>query len=497
MKTTRILLVLWSVAEGFLAGSLSGQEPIAGPIHQTLLPASRLVDRCDICGRPEIPLPLRGRFRVRFVEANPIQVVYAWEAIDWTAGGVGLPLYRVRGQGVQRWFGELAVFQEVVLGLTIETAQGVREAWFTNLSPVVERRWPVLRVPLLQTNGTFIQTFELLVEAAPVRDLWFSTVHGFTPGSGTGTAEPRREGDLVSWEGRVVRSQWELLGRLGMMPPPPELGLDAVDVLPGGEVVFSVRARAWSESLGQWLREGDLLSERGRVVQAVERLLAAFEPEGSVEEVNVDALVVRPDGELWFSIDREVTSARLRRILRRGDLLSSAGRVVHSFPELLSPFEPADPAQDPGLDALYVWPHGEIWFSVEDFFQDKQGNRYGAGDLLSDQGWVVAHNRDLLAAFQPLEDLADFGLDALQIVSDTDPVWSAVTMEPRLQLWRPPGTSHLQFDWTGNGRFYQLERALTLEGPWQPWGPVYLEPPAVDTNAVQRDPGAFYRLRQW
>lgn len=497
MNATRILRCVARWTGLLLAGSLPAQSPGPGTLHETLLPASRLVDRCDICGRPEIPVPLRGQFQVRLLEANPIQVVYAWEGIDWTAGGAGLPVYRLRGRGIHRWFGEVAVLQEVVLGLTIETPHGVQTAWFTNLSPAVERPWPVVRVPLVQTNGTFVQTFELLVEAAPVRDLWFSTVQGFTPGSGTGTAEPRREGDLVSWQGRVVRTRGQLLGRLGMMPPPPELGLDAVDVLPGGEVVFSVRSRAWSESLGRWLREGDLLSERGRVWRPIEALLAAFDPQGSVDEVNVDALVLRPGGEIWFSIDREIVSVKLGRMLHRGDLLSSDGRVIRSFAALLAPFEPADPAQDPGLDALYVWPHGEIWFSVEGDFRDKQGNRYGAGDLLSDQGWVVAHNRDLLAAFQPLEDLADFGLDALQIVVDTEPIWSTVSLEPRLRLWRPPGTPDLQFDWEGNGRFYQLERATDLEGPWLPWGPVYLEPPATDPQAMLLEPRAFYRLRQW
>jgi hypothetical protein len=496
MKTMQTLRIL-PCAAGCLLLSAAAQEAPSGLLHQTLLPASRLVDRCELCGRPDIPLPLRGRFQVRLQEANPVQAVYVWEAIEWTAGGAELPAYRLQGRGLYRVSGGVALRQEVLLELTLESDQGKQTVWFTNVLAAVERRWPMLCVLLLQTNGTLVRTFELLVEAAPVRDLWFSTAQNFTPGHGTGPHESRSEGDLVSWGGQLVRANRELVWRLGMMPPTPDLGLDAVEVLPGGELVFSVRSGVWSERLGRWAREGDLLSDRGRVILPVEELLSAFEPLEPLDNVGVDALVMRPDGEVWFSLTRQVTSQKLRRALHRGDLLSSTGRVVRAYTELLALFQPAEPALDPGLDAVYIWPNGEIWFSVEDPFVDKQGNRYGTGDLLSDQGWVVARNRDLLAAFQPVEDLADFGLDALQVISDVEPAWPTVTLLPRLVLSRGPDANDLRLDWAGQARFYQLERATDLQGPWHPWGPARLEPPVVETNALLRESRAFYRLRQW
>ena len=101
MKTMQTLRIL-PCAAGCLLLSAAAQEAPSGLLHQTLLLASRLVDRCELCGRPDIPLPLRGRFQVRLQEANPVQAVYVWEAIEWTAGGAGLPAYRLQGRGLYR-----------------------------------------------------------------------------------------------------------------------------------------------------------------------------------------------------------------------------------------------------------------------------------------------------------------------------------------------------------------------------------------------------------
>ena len=84
-------------------------------------------------------------------------------------------------------------------------------------------------------------------------------------------------------------------------------------------------------------------------------------------------------------------------------------------------FRPPLVVPDYGLDAVHVWPSGEIWFSTEEGFQDGALGPIAAGDLLSDQGYVVYRNLELLGPFAPIEDLADFGLDALFLVSDAVP----------------------------------------------------------------------------
>ena len=77
----------------------------------------------------------------------------------------------------------------------------------------------------------------------------------------------------------------------------------------------------------------------------------------------------------------------------------------------LSPHHPIPVEADYGLDAIYVWSSGEIWFLIEEGFVDQNLGAIMPGDLLSDQGMVVYRNLELLGAFAPLEDLADFGLE--------------------------------------------------------------------------------------
>src|SRR4030095_14406029 len=102
--------------------------------------------------------------------------------------------------------------------------------------------------------------------------------------------------------------------------------------------------------------------------------------------------------------------------------------IVKSNYELLAKFHPANTNIDYGLDAVYVWPSGEIWFSTEDGFSGADLELYRPCDLLSDHGYVVFRNLELVGAFAPMEDLADFGLDGLFIVTDVTPSASPPTI---------------------------------------------------------------------
>jgi hypothetical protein len=357
---------------------------------------------------------------------------------------------------------------------------------FTNDSEMVDRLWPMLHTDLTQTNGSFIQFF-------PFREIWFSTANSLHSSVWQSPTNSVSAGDLISSAGRVVKRNHELTGGLGIMPVVPDLGLDAVDVLPGGEIAWTAKQDIFSESLGP-LHHGDLLSDRGRVIRGFTAFMAAFGPKPPVTDQGLDAVHVFSNGETWFSIETNFFSERLGRMVRRGDVLSTNGQIIRTNEELVALFKPADPIKDYGLDALYVWPSGEIWFSVETGFNGQHFEPYLAGDLLSDQGYVVFRNLDLVREFAPIEDLADFGVDALFIVTDTAPPAPAPVFDP-LRVNSITRSATLQ--WRGDGRVFQLERATNVLGPFMPASGLMPDRSFEDFNALQNWPRAFYRLRQW
>ena len=104
-------------------------------------------------------------------------------------------------------------------------------------------------------------------------------------------------------------------------------------------------------------------------------------------------------------------------MIGNGDILCEDGSIYKTNAQLMANFKPMDAKLITyGLDALYIWPHGEIWFSTEVGFADERLGFIGHGDLLSSTGRVVARNLELLRLFAPIEDLADFGLDGLEII---------------------------------------------------------------------------------
>lgn len=263
-----------------------------------------------------------------------------------------------------------------------------------------------------------IVAFEVHPPPPPI-DLWFSTEIGFGAGSlsPSGAIVPISDGDLLSPRGYVVRTNHELTVHLGIMPVVPDLGLDAVVPGPFGQIWFSFEedfGPIWSESLGRWLKPGDLLSDAGYVVRTNEELLAAFMRMPPVPDDGLDAVVRAPNRDIWFSTEQDFFSESLGVTVRHGDLLSVRGRIVRTNAALLANFHPMpSPApMDYGLDAVILRPQGEIWFSTEVGFHDEILGPLTDGDLLSTRGYVVARNRELVAAFGPVEDVDNFGLDA-------------------------------------------------------------------------------------
>jgi len=386
-------------------------------VRYALLDGSHFVDECLVCGRPTILQPLRGTFDLVLVQDTPPFSRYLVRNIDFTASPGFAGEVRIIGQGTYRRMEEFAMVQSMELQTVVQDAYTNRMAFFTNNASVVQRPFPLIEISLTQTNGTLLQTFSLHLLAAPLREVWFSIHKSLTSTNAAGPARQISPGDLLSNHGRVVRRNLELAARMGVMPVVPDLGLDAVHVTCRGEILFSIPESVWSETLGQ-LQHGDLLSDRGRIVKRNQELLAAFGLPAVRPDAGLDAVQVMLDGEVLFSIQSNVT-AGASLTLSRGDVLSDRGRVFRTNRELLAQFHPTVANRDYGLDALHVRPSGEIWFSVEEGFTDNALGTIQPGDLLSSLGYRVFGNTQLVVGFAPSDGSPDYGLDAVYLITDT------------------------------------------------------------------------------
>ncbi len=487
--TGTILLALTLFCVGISAGF--AQMSVTNQSWTYLLVSdSSLLDDCPICDRLSAPVPMHGTFDLRLVSQSPVSSSYALENIQFTAGSRP---YTVTGSGTFEISGEVAVTLKMNLQLEINDGITNTLCYFTNSTTTPDRPWPMMDITVGQTNGTLGQVYTLRLAAAPVREIWFSTVAGFTPAAGQSPSNHVEGGDLISNAGHIVKRNADLFTSVGAFPPVPDLGLNAVDILPGGEIAFALGSDIYSTTLGQ-LQHGDLLSTQGRIIIRNQDLLAPFMIQPATNDVGLDAVQILDNGEILFSIATNVYSKPLNLMLQSGDLLSSTGTIVRSNQQLLARFTPTVATNDYGLDALYVWPGGEIWFSLETGFQDQVLGFIQPGDLLSDQGYIVFRNSDLLTAFAPVENLPDFGLDALYIVTDTTPPAPA----PMLSVTTDSSTGNANLSWRkAAGRVFQVERADAVNGPFETLSDIlpdlFFDEPGAITNRVQ----SYYRLRQW
>jgi hypothetical protein len=296
--------------------------------------------------------------------------------------------------------------------------------------------------------------------AAPNRELRFSTEVGFPVADSTGVNGWVSDGDLLGERSCVVLRNRDLTANLGIMPVVPDLGLDAATLTNYRPVMFSLEDSVWSETLGQ-IGHGDLLCITGQIVRTNAELIMPFGSTSSVADVGLDAahVVTGPlanvtsaaccDCWLLFSVEDRFYSGALNRWIGHGDLLCSCGHIFRTNWQLLRRFHPiAVPCltsedcpdfgpcgtnEEPGLadlvpctsdtpdafcidfglDAVTLTPRGEIWFSTERGFWDANLGWISDGDVLSDRGYVVRRNRQLVDVCDPLVFCANFGLDAL------------------------------------------------------------------------------------
>jgi len=478
-------IAVWLAAVSIVKAA---ETQMVGWNYMLLGPSTLLVD-CPVCGRPSFPQPLRGTFTLTPVATNAITQSYQISHLQLRVGPADSPQYLLTGDGDYQV--DLTKNAQTITLKTLITIPGAytnRSKTFTNGVTDLTRTFPLLEFYADDAEGTFVEVFYLTLVAAPARDIWFSTASNFTqPDFKTGA-----NGDVLSVSGRFVRRNIELLLHLGLMPGIPAYNVDALDLGAGGEILYSLSDDVFSETQGA-LNHGDLLSSKGTVVRRNSQLLALFGMMPPVPDLGLDAVTRRPDGEILFSIKTAAFAQGIGNTLRPGDLLSNRGQIYRTQEQLLARFHPVE-KKDYGLDAVFVWPHGEIWFSTEMGFQDTALGGIQAGDLLSDQGFVVFRNLELMSAFAPIEDLADFGLDALYVVTDFAPPAPAARINS-IRFDRQART--YSFAWQGDGHVFQLEKAATPLGPWMPW--LEIDPA---TNAVfnldgTAGPSGFLRLRQW
>lgn len=457
-----------------------------------LIEGSRIVDDCAVCGRPPIVQELRGTFDLRRLQTDPLISIYRVENVDFKAAD-----YKVAGSGGLMIGGEVALTQSMWLTGQVSMSWTNLHASFTNKTVVVERWWPMLKVSIEQTNGNDFQRFTIDIVAAPIREIWFSTASLFHAGTLPENANLVSAGDLLGSSGRIIKRNLELFNGLPV-PVSEEMGLDAIDMQEGADIAIS------TETNGMAAGEGDVFHARSMVVFTEKEILAPL-LQGQTAEGGLDALNMEGAGaslRVYFSIERDIRifNDPLPNVdLRKGDVLwvnspqneVREGGVLKKNAELLLRFDPADREKDYGLDALYMWRSGEIWFSTEEGFQDKLLGAVTAGDLLSDQGYVVYRNLELLERFAPIEDASSFGLDGLYVVSDAA---RADVDGARLQVQIDAAGPLLK--WSGPARVFQAERADSLLQPFADLTPILPELQVVDTNGVSGSQ-RFYRLRQW
>lgn len=483
---------LWALGcWGGIATEATEPSPATVPWHYQLIADARLLDDCSICDRLPLEIPLRGSFEARLVERNPLFDRYELSQIRFTDGAEP-PGYELTGRGSFTWGGEVALVQEWSLEGTVRSSAGQRPVVLRSPLGGVTRPWPMLAVELAEEGGTVESRLFVTLAAAPLRELWFTTAHGMTSGLGEWPTNRLRSSDLLANPARVVREGAALLKQVGLAGNDLDAGVDAFTIPPGrdGEVWFSVDRAVVSTTLGP-VAEGDLVSTRGIVVQRNADLVKAFGFMPPSPDLGLDAVEATSAG-FRFSVRTPQFSERLGRWIGRGDVLTSDGRIERSHQDLFARFKPTDPSPDCGLDGFYFWPSGEVWFTTEEGFQDSVLGYVTDGDVLSDQGYVVARNLDLVRDFQPLEDLANFGLQGFWAISDA----AAAGPGAKLRVALDPGRAIL-LSWEGGGRVHQVEAADQCGDPFQPVTPLVLDTAWSDPMPDPPRPGRFYRVRTW
>ncbi|UCG32105.1 MAG: hypothetical protein JSU68_10610 [Phycisphaerales bacterium] len=271
-------------------------------------------------------------------------------------------------------------------------------------------------------NGSVPDASMALTTGSIRKEIQFSTEVWFTPGVPPYAFNRISDGAWLSEAGWQVQTNDQLLRNFGIMPVVPDAGLDAMCQWGIGPRFFSIETDVWSEPLAMQLGHGDLLAQAGYIERINLEMVTAFLPQPPIPDLGLDAVHRLPNGTHAFSTEDPFFSEALGLWISDGDLLLENGTVLMTIEQLMDSFNPILEPIDLGLDAVFfpdLRPSpslpGEIWFSTEQGFMDANLGWIEDGDLLSTSGYVVRRNLELMMEFAPLEDLANFGLDGLHV----------------------------------------------------------------------------------
>ena len=201
----------------------------------------------------------------------------------------------------------------------------------------------------------------------------------------------------------------------------------------------------------------------------------------------IDGLQFTSDTSFYFSVKRDTTySAAGKTIfLRDADIwwtdlqthqivLTRSREQLFAYPE----YQPwlVDPTV--GIDAFYIWPSGEVWFSLRASWTAHTA-------IYSTDGYGVFTDAFVFAAFKPS---IDPGMDGLLVITDL--------VEPPSNRPAIETTSFPNLKWFATAHAYQIEAAASVQGPFSPASPIIIDSSWSDINS-SRAGARYYRLRQW
>lgn len=435
-----------------------------------LTDGAAIMDDCPICERLSAWEPLRGSFDL---VGTAVAGQYVITNIHFRT--VGATDRTVIGGGTLKYSGTAPT---LTVDVSIFNGDAGRIVHMTNSPPESPRVFPMIGANANEDTASLTRVYRLRIQAAPIRQLWFSTTTNFT----SAPVGAVSQADLLSMDGRVVKRNSELTERLSI--PEGDVGLDAVDIGARGEIFFSTTTNVESAVNGP-IGHGDIVTSEGRLYLLSAQLLSAFGVDDP--ESGLDALHIAANEEIYFSITKEIPRAGAST-LHRGDILSNTGRIVRTEANLFARWNLA-PGTSAGVDALYIWPNGEIWFSTENGFTNNAAVGVSEGDIISDQGYVAFRNDAVVSAFEPADRSVDFGLDALVMISD------AAASKATTQILEVNVTdAGVDLRWDSTARVFQVDRANKVEGPYSPITDLIIERSFHDSAFGA---AAFYRIRQW
>ncbi len=502
-STSSIVTALLTLVLGLQAGALAQNADEAPKLYE-LTPASSFQQGCVApCECPVMePLPIVGTFVLSPVGFDGLFRVYSVRDVSWDVLGRNAPLH-IAGSGTYRIGGEFALMQQLELDLKVggqpvehfDSGLVIGGAAFPDIQAVistivttcyntvitVDAKPSATQPPPLPRHAGFVlhpgeSSVELTLFTGGGRSKLAGSIRLFLgdPGvpvialagqvglsvDGADLTAPDFEPDLVgipeplhmiqdpkvrsigSWNTLtgLISFEMHLIAPEGNLPVPTPVILNGV--LRGGVLevsgnngnvadgTLSMKIKAFEVPLPPppidlWfstevgfhagrlspasidavaISPGDLLSRRGHIVRTNHELTARLGFMPIVPDLGLDAVALGPKGDVWFSFEEEygpMWSERLARYIQHGDLVSEHGFVVRTNEELLAAFRRMPPVCDAGLDAVSRTPDKGLLFSTEaGFFSESLGRKVSHGDLLSDRGRVVMTNQQLLRNFK-------------------------------------------------------------------------------------------------